>query len=286
MVVYCCVMCRFYTDNKSKYERHIRTIKHDTNINGKSKVSQKGQNGKSKVSRQDEYECKYCGKIYKHKQSVNNHIKYRCKQNKDEDLKELVRLMNLQLEQKDNILTEQNNEIKTLSKQMDKQSKQIEKLMDKLKVTNITNNTITNIQNNIQLLSYKDTDISHLTAKDYISSLKKVTFCVKHLIEKIHFNPNKPENMNIYISNMKDKYLMIYEDGNWNIKNKIQELNELYESKEMMLEEWLDEEQHKYPDLQDKFNKYLNNKENDETMNLIKEEIKMMMYNKKKLIDY
>ena len=286
MVVYYCELCRFYTDNKSKYERHLATKKHDTNINSKSKVSQKGQISKSKVSHPYEYECKYCGKIYKHKQSVNNHIKYSCKQNKDEDVKELVRLMNLQLEQKDNILTEQNNEIKILSKQMYKQSKQIERLMEKLKVTNITNNTITNIQNNIQLLSYKDTDISHLTAKDYISSLKKVTFCVKHLIEKIHFNPSKPENMNIYISNMKDKYLMIYEDGNWNIKNKIQELNELYESKEMMLEEWLDEEQHKYPDLQDKFNKYLNNKENDETMNYIKEEIKMMMYNKKKLLDY
>ena len=286
MVVYYCELCRFYTDNKCKYERHLKTIKHDTNIKSKSKVSQKGQKSKSKVSQKQEYECKYCGKIYKHKQSVNNHIKYRCKQNKDEDLKELVRLMNLQLEQKDNILNKQNNEIKTLSKQMEKQTKQIEKLMDKLKVTNITNNTITNIQNNIQLLSYKDTDVSHLTAKDYISSLKKVTFCVKHLIEKIHFNPNKPENMNIYISNMKDKYLMIYEDGNWNIKNKIQELNDLYESKEMMLEEWLDEEQHKYPELQEKFNKYLNNKENDETMNMIKEEIKMMMYNKKKLIDY
>ncbi len=40
------------------------------------------------------------------------------------------------------------------------------------------------------------------------------------MIEKIHFNPSKPENMNIYISNKKDKYLMIYEDGNWNIKQK------------------------------------------------------------------
>jgi len=283
MVIYSCKICGFYNDNKSKYKRHIETIKHNNNIS-KSKVSQKGQESKSKVS-QNDYECKYCGKVYKHKQSVNNHIKYRCKKNNDEDLKELVRLMNLQLVQKDHILTEQNNEIRTLSSQMKKQTKQIEKLMDKLKVTNITNNCITNIQNNIQLLSYSNTDISHLTNNDYISSLKKVTFCVKHLIEKIHFNPNKPENRNIYISNMKDKYIMIYEGGNWNIKNKFQELNDLYETKEMLLEEWLDEEQHKHPELKDKFNKYLNNKENDETMNLIKEEIKMMMYNKKKLLE-
>ena len=50
-----------------------------------------------------------------------------------------------------------------------------------------------------------------------------------------------------------------------------------------MLEEWLDEEQHKYPELQKKFNTYLNNKENDAIMNSIKEEIQMMMYNKKKI---
>ena len=34
------------------------------------------------------------------------------------------------------------------------------------------------------------------------------------MIEKIHFNPLKPENMNI--SNMKDR--MVYEDGNWKTK--------------------------------------------------------------------
>jgi hypothetical protein len=44
----------------------------------------------------------------------------------------------------------------------------------------------TNIQNNIQLLAYKDTDVSHLTQKDYESCIKKVNYCVMRLIEKIH----------------------------------------------------------------------------------------------------
>jgi ElaB/YqjD/DUF883 family membrane-anchored ribosome-binding protein len=87
--------------------------------------------------------------------------------------------------------------------------------------------------------------------------------------------------MNIYISNMKDKYLMVYEDGNWNLKNKNIEIDELYNEKEILLEDWLDEYQHKYPELRQKFEKYLNNKENDETMNKIKEEIKLLMYNQK-----
>ena len=161
-------------------------------------------------------------------------------------------------------------------KQMDTQQKQIDKLMDKLQVNHITHNTF--VQNNI--LSYKDTDLSHLTSKDYTNAIKKVTYCVKDMIEKIHFNPQKPENMNIYISNMKDKYLMVYEDGNWNIKQKNDEIHSLYESKEMLLEDWLDN--YGTEELRQKFNKYLSNKEDDATMEDIKESIKMMMYNKKK----
>ena len=262
MVAYSCNLCNFYTENKTKYDRHLKTLKHCQNA----------------INNQIQHECKYCGKKYKHKQTLNNHIKYKCDKNKDEDLKELVRLLNLQLEQKE-------DRIETLSIHMEKQQKQIDKLMDKLQVSNITNHTTNNIQNNIQLLSYRDTDTSHLTEQDYVDSIKKVTYCVKHLIEKIHFNPTKPENMNIYISNMKDKYIMVYEDNNWTIKNRNDELNTLYDMKEMILEDWISEEQHKYPELKEKFERYLNNKESDENMNAIKEDIKLMMYNKKKLFE-
>ena len=79
---------------------------------------------------------------------------------------------------------------------------------------------------------------------------------------------------------MKDKYLMVYEEGNWNIKQKNDEIDSLYESKEMLLEDWLDN--YGNEELRQKFNKYLINKEDEATMEDIKESIKMMMYNKKK----
>ena len=103
------------------------------------------------------------------------------------------------------------------------------------------------------------------------------------LIEKIHFNQSKPENMNIYISNMKDKYLMVYDGINWNLANKRDELDKLYEEKEILLEEWLDQNEDK--EMKDKFLKYLNNKETDECINRIKDEIKLLMYNKKQNIE-
>jgi hypothetical protein len=210
--------------------------------------------------------CKYCEKEYKHKSSLSNHIKYRCTKNKDEDLKELVRLLNLQLQ-------EQQNKIEV-------QNKKIEKLMGKLEISGSFNTT--NIQNNFTLLGYRETDVSHLTDEDYRFCIKKVNHCVKSLIDKVHFNPLKPENRNIYISNMKDKYLMVYDGSNWNLANKKEELERLFEEKEMMLEEWL--ESNPDPILKDKFLKYLNNKEDDVCLNQIKEEIKLMLYNKGELV--
>jgi len=217
--------------------------------------------------------CTYCNKQFKHSQSMYRHIKYTCKKNKDEDLKELVRLMNLQLDQQRNQILIKDREIEYQKQQNENHQKQIDKLMDKLQVNHITNNTT-----NINILSYRDTDLSHLTNKDYMNAIKKVTYCVKDMIEKIHFNPLKPENRNIYISNMKDKYIMVYEEGNWNIKHKSIEIDNLYESKEILLEDWLEE--YGTDELRQKFNKYLSNKENEDIIHSIKEEIKMMLYNK------
>ncbi len=269
MTTYNCTYCFFSTQLKSNYTRHMNSTRHL--LTYESKYVEEPVECNS-------YECKYCGKLYKHKQSVSKHIKYSCTKNKDEDLKELVRLLNNQIENQNKQFELQRKNLQT---QIQNQSKQIEKLMGKLEINGSFNTT--NIQNNIQLLAYKDTDISHLTEKDYSQCIKKVNYCVMKLIEKIHFNPSKPENMNIYISNMKDKYLMVYDGINWNLANKRDELDKLYEEKEILLEEWLDQNEDK--EMKDKFLKYLNNKETDECINRIKDEIKLLMYNKKQNIE-
>jgi hypothetical protein len=284
MVVYECTCCNFVTNLRTNYESHLKTKKHSSRVKSSPKVAQNIAKS-SPIS--NNFPCEYCGQKFKHKSSMYKHIKYTCTKNKDEDIKELVRLMNLQLEQKDkeiNLKLEQKDkeidmhkkQLETQSKQLETQSKQIEKLVSKLEI-NGSFNTF-NIQN-IQLRSFKDTDYSHLTKKDYVQCINQHVSCVKKFIEKVHFNPTKPENMNI-----KDKYLMIYENGNWNIKTKKIELDSLYKSKEVMLEDWI-KVQDNYPELKEKFNKYLHDIENDETLNDIKEEIKMMMYNKRNLIE-
>jgi len=304
-----CDCCHYTTEIKSNYAKHIKSIKHQKNCIKPSRIGKKYISNKkvsinesspdSEVSLRvvevnpnsiQKYHCKYCEKEYNHKSSLSKHIKYSCPNNNDEDLKELVRLLNLKIEmerkEREIERNERETERKDFQKQLEKQQKmfhkklqvqdkQIERLMGKLEIHgSFNNNTI----NNITLLAYRNTDVSHLKTEDYIGFYKKVNHCVKQLIEKIHFNPEKPENMNIYISNMKDKYITVYDGSNWNLANKNEELTRLYEEKEQMLEEWL--ESNPNPMLKEKFIKYLNNKESDDCLQHIMEEIKLMMYNK------
>jgi hypothetical protein len=221
------------------------------------------------------------------------HIRYTCKKNKDEDFQELARLLNEKDKQIKDLISDKDSQIKELISDKDNQFKkmqrQIDKLTNKLQIQNINNGSVingnvTNNTINIQLLNHGDTDYSHLTPKDYMNCIADCNHCVKTLIEKVHFNANKPENMNIYLSNIKGKYVMIYKDNGWQIQDKKSQVDDLYEYNEFVLETWYDEYVEKYPGIVESFKKYLTNRDSNTLLNDIKEEILIMLYNKRKMI--
>ena len=291
MSKYYCSHCDYDAKIKGNYDKHLKTKKHQDKVKCYPNVIQSYpklskcypnviQNKQTPIKHGNE--CKYCGKIYKYRSGLSKHIKYTCKKNKDEDFKELARLLN-----------EKDKQIKELISDKDaqfhKMQKQIDKLINKLQIQNINNGTINNgtINNNtmnIQLLNHGDTDYSHLTPKDYITCIKDCNHCVKTLIEKVHFNSDKPENMNIYLSNIKGKYVMIYKDNEWQIKDKKSQVDDLYDYNEFVLEQWYDEYVEKYPNIIESFKTYLKNRDSNTLLNNIKEEILVMLYNKRKMI--
>ena len=252
-----CKCCKYKTIYKTNFDKHLLTNKHKKN---------------SEIVDDKPFTCKYCSQKYKYKQSVNKHIKYSCTKNKDEDLKELTRLLNNQIK-------DQNKQIETQNKQIETQNKQIEKLKGKLEI-NINTNIVNNIQN-ITLLSYKETDTSHLTDNDYKTCIKTINGCVVKMIEKVHFNPKKPENMNLYIPSMKDKYVMVYEDGNWNLIHKNDIIEKLYDTKEELISGWVEI----HPDdVQSKtaFERYLHIKNtdiNEKNMKSLHDQTRVLLYN-------
>jgi len=142
--------------------------------------------------------------------------------------------------------------------------------------------------NNIKLLSYSETDRSHLTDKDILKCLKHSNFCIPHLIEKIHFDKKKPENHNVYISNLKNKYVMIYDGSKWICNDREDQINSLIDDNEGIMEykieEWV-ENGNKYPKMMKKFNRYVEIRDNNIVINKIKDEIKLLLYNNRHMVN-
>ena len=107
---------------------------------------------------------------------------------------------------------------------------------------------------------------------------------MKNLIERVHFNENKPENMNIYISNIKGSYAMIYKEDKWQIVNKKEQIDNIYDYNEVVLETWYDEYKEQYPEIIASFKRYLKNREASCVLNRVKEQILLMLYNNRQMI--
>ena len=267
-----CKACNYFTDVKCNYARHLTSIKHEKKM--------RVQNSPNMIT--PELTCKHCEKVFKSDESMRKHINYRCKGTKDNAE---LRHTTLKLKQAEKELKqEKKNNEKLVGKHIELQQQTIE-LQKKLltqrpahTINNTTNNTTNNtvIQNNTYILPYKDTDTSHLTTKDYAFCVKQPDG-VKRLIEKIHFNPMKPENQNLTITNLTDKYMMVYDGTQWKKVLK-SELNKIYNHKESLLEEWVEQD----PALKEKFYEYIKTERKDVHLERI-EAIKLMMYNQKPL---
>ena len=314
MVNYICHRCGYENKNKSVFKKHLlrkyicppklkdieirdvysyyfeneresQQINYQKVSRNQPKINQKNQPKSTKINQKtknnDRFFCNFCKKEFKHYQSLKRHEKYRCKtkyNNDDQnDLRTLVNLLNEQLIEKDKKLYDLQKE----------HNKQIELLIKKTGINIGTQNIQQN--NNIKILAYNNSDISHLTDKDYLQILNKGSLCVPKLLEAIHFNPQKPENHNIYIPNIKNNYVMMWNGQNWNLHNRDSILEEMYENKSNVLidkiEEWIDIGFKLDPIIMKKFKRFLEKREEDEIKNKIKEEIKLILYNKRNLID-
>ena len=77
-------------------------------------------------------------------------------------------------------------------------------------VNNINYGTINNV--NITIDSYNNVNYDTLTTCDILRILNNGTNSPIKLLEELHFNTNRKENNNIYVTNTKDKYCKVYYD--------------------------------------------------------------------------
>ena len=286
MVNYICTICNKNFNHKGDYNRHInRKTKcipnSSTPLKQKNKQNDTSSNCSKSgtvVPKNEQFSCKYCMRKFKKKYNLKRHQKTcKMKINKDYLKEELFELL----------LNNQKKQKEEYDKRIDKLQKDIIKLSMNVKNPTINNYYTQNVQN-IQILAYDKTDISHLKDKDYKKVLKRGNFCVPNLVDAIHFNPNKPENHNIYIPNMKTGFVMCWNGKSWDIRNREDVIDDIYDEKSNLLIDKLDEwEEIGYkldPIIMTKFNRFLGKMDDDIVKNKVKEEIRFLLYNKRKLI--
>ncbi len=203
--------------------------------------------------------CEYCDKNFSTKKNLKEHQKDNCKQ------KDLIKDIKI--------------------KELEEKNKELEKqLRDKPTTINNNNNTI-----NIYVNNYENTSLEKLTDKilnKLINDSNEPYQIIPNFIKELHFNPKIPENHNVYLSNRNknNKHLLMYRDDHWEIENKSTEIDNLINDRETNLSDWVAEKGEKYPEALEKFNDYIEQKYDDDTAKLVKEEVELVLYNNRHLI--
>jgi hypothetical protein len=238
---------------------------------------------------EEDHNCEYCGISCSNKYNLNRHLKS-CNDNDitstellKQQLKEKDKQMKEQLKEKDKQMKEQIKEKDRQTKeQLKEKDKQIEQLIKKAGNT-VNNTTITN-NNTIVLLSFDNADRSHLTDEKKYYLLCRKFMSIPYLIKEIYFNPNVPQNHSIKLNNMRDNLISLHIDNKWIKTDKNELIEKLLDSNERYLEDWANDSIEQYPDALEKFQDYLEIKENDEEADKkLKHELELLIYNKGKI---
>ena len=288
MTKYKCERCNKEFVYKNDYTRHVERKNPCKEIAQNSTIS--AQNStflKKDTNDENNIVCRYCRKEFSRLFTLNRHIDGYCKAKKANDCK-MEELMEKLIK-----LEEDNKKIHNLEERLGKNDKEIEELKkENAKYKKIINNTqnikIDTLNNtvNINIAPYGQEDLSYITKKDYQKIFSRANMSVPAFVEQVHFNKNKPENHNVYISNMRADYGLMYDGEQWAIHNKEDLLDNMYEDKTIIL---LDKFEHQYDSLDEQTKKMFerfvkrHEKDDDKLKTIVKKELQQILYNKRKM---
>ena len=142
----------------------------------------------------------------------------------------------------------------------------------------------------LKLLSYNKTNRQFLTDEMISICMQKQNRCIPEMIKLVHFSEVHPENMNILIRNLNNESAVIYDGKSWEFFDKDNLLNKIIKDSQSILEkkfmEWYNDVHLsiKYKEAISKFEQYLNVSSNQQLIDSIKNELKLLCYNIKNKI--
>jgi len=207
------------------------------------------------------------------------HIRQSCKKkdevqdNNDLDKQELLKKF-AEMQEQINRLEDMNEKLIMMSNNS--------KTIKTINGTNVEGDV--NVVNNIMLIGYGREDFDRIDRNDLLKGFRTGFNSTLNLIDAIHFNPKYPEFHNVYISSMKNKYAMMYDGNDWTLVMKDDLIDKMYDNKRDYIEENLDDFLDSLtPSQQRALHRWLNVDDDHHYIKKIKNDIKLLLYNKRKM---
>ena len=297
MVNYICYRCKYTTKYKSNVKKHLDKVfsckpkYNNIDISECKEYILKGISYEDYINKNNNITknvCKYCNKSYKFNSALSYHLKT-CKVKNEEItiLKDELENKNKELDNKDKELEDMRYELNLIKDTYKKEVEDIGKIYcDTIKRKNKELNKYKEIiesnklDMNIKLNSFRDTDLHFLTDKVIHECLMKSSMCYLKLLEKIHFNKDKPENMNIQISSIKSNSIRIYENDMWITYNKYDILMEICDNITEVCDRYIEycEDNLINSAMCKRFRNYQKKLGNDDFINILLKEIENRIY--------
>jgi len=241
---YKCELCRFSTQLRSDYSRHLLTTKHCKAQNNLHPIGgimgNEPKKGHFEIMNQNEPElqpklidldlvCGFCLKSFSSKASKRRHEIHRCNYKSNISLDDKI----------EKLIKDTENLRQKLSNQ--KGNSTINNNNNTTNTTNNNNTINTHNETHIHINSFGEEDLSYISDKVLTRLLKYPGSMVANLILLSHFHEKHPENNNVRITNAKSKHVGIYSNGKWIKQMKSIVIDALLNSNFGILEEHFDE---------------------------------------------
>ena len=172
------------------------------------------------------YKCKYCSKSYVHSQSLCKHLQlHHSKPSTDGDTisREEYEISYKSLQDEIELLKKQKNESPDIK-------------------TTVHNTTNHNTTNNIFIINAFGSENIDYINEEYIAGLlKQPKQGIYNLIRQIHFNPGRPENHNVKITNKKLPYASVYTNNGWELDDKKKVINRIINKSKYIMDNVYDD---------------------------------------------
>lgn len=257
-----CLTCNLKFKCKANYTKHLKTQRHLNRLSNDCTV----------------YTC-ICGKGYSHRVSLCVHRKT-CEKHQES-------------KQNNNAaMNEMQQRLDKYEKEREEMKAQISLLLDKQagihnsNNTNNTNNTNIDTQNNtinIHINAFGNENTDYLDDKAILQCIDRVYKSIPAIIEKLHFNPQHPENHNIKITNKKLPYASVMGNNQrWKMVDRKDAIDKMVTNGYYMLDEKYETNKDKFdPRKQKNFETFKHNfeREDKNTMKIVKGDVEMLVIN-------